>query len=224
MRKLTKKELDYMWDELLKYSNMIKNKILNEVSKNILEDYKEKYYNKPATSNSSSHHFYKGGLLHHTYTVVKNAYTIYKLYDSKEIDLDLIIFGALFHDIGKSLDYINFEDIDKPNYNVKYEYSNLLSHSYEGTYIVQSYLDKYNMDNVFKYQILHMIACHMKDSFPGGSINTPQMLETIIINFADHIDSAISPMIDALENTKKGEYAKRLSYDGGKIMKSVNLQ
>ena len=226
MRKLTEDELDYMWNELIRYANMIKNDVLNEVANQILKDYKEKYYNKPATSNNSSHHFYKAGLLHHTYTVVKNSYTIYKLYDSEDIDLDLIIFGALFHDLGKTLDYLDFEDIDEDSidmYNLKYDYSNLLSHSYEGTYIVQSYLDKYNINKVFKYQVLHMIACHMKDSFPGGSINTPQMLETFILNFADHMDSAIAPMLEELKNTKNGEYAKRLSYNGSKIMKSINI-
>jgi len=96
-------DLNKIFNQCLEYSEKIKNPILKEVVQKIYQDYKEKLMNKPATP--GSHHFFKGGLLYHTYCVTQNAFAICKLYTNLEVDVDLIIFGSLLHDIGKTEKY-----------------------------------------------------------------------------------------------------------------------
>ena len=64
------KNLEEYYNECIKICDKIKNPILRECCKEIYADYKEKLINKPATD---THHYYKGGLLYHIYSVTKGA-------------------------------------------------------------------------------------------------------------------------------------------------------
>lgn len=185
--------LEKYYNECLEMINMIKNPTLKDCCKKIYNDYKDKLINKPATP--GSHHFYKGGLLYHIYSVTKNAIAICNLYPNLDVDKDLIIFGSLVHDIGKCKDFnpINGNSMD------------LLGHSYEGTHIVENYLKKYNIDEQFKNQVIHMIGSHMNEYSEWGALVLPKMLEVIIINYADSMDAYFEPAHEIIKNAKKGE-------------------
>lgn len=149
---------------------------------------KEKLIKKPATT--GSHHFFKGGLLYHIYYVTRNAIAICNLYPDLEVDMDLVIFGGLLHDIGKTNEFNDFIE-NGDNTKNKGNSAALLGHSYEGTYIVENYLSKYNIDEQFKNQVIHIIGSHMNEYSEWGALVMPKMLEVIIINFADNIDAHI---------------------------------
>ena len=74
---MNKEKLEKCYNECIEYINKIKNPILRECCQRIYEDYKEKLMNKPATG--GSHHYFKGGLLYHIYSVTKNAIAICNL-------------------------------------------------------------------------------------------------------------------------------------------------
>lgn len=194
-----------IYNECLEMSCIIKNPILRECCKEIYNDYKDKLINKPATP--GSHHFYKGGLLYHIYSVTKNSIAICNLYPNLDVDKDLIIFGALVHDIGKCNDFNNFDDNEKYN-PINGNSMDLLGHSYEGTHIVQNYLKKYNIDEQFINQIIHMIGSHMNEYSEWGALVLPKMLEVIIINYADSMDAYLEPAHGIINNVKKGEKYK----------------
>lgn len=198
-------ELENCYNECMEYSSKINNPILRECCQSIYTDYKEKLINKPATS--GSHHYFKGGLLYHIYSVTKNAIAICNLYPKLEVDMDLVIFGALLHDIGKINDFNDFCEGD--NYNS--EKGNgfvLLGHSYEGTHMVENYLDKYQIDEQFKNQALHMIGSHMNEYSEWGALVLPKMLEVLIINFADDMDAHFEPAHTPIKNAKQGDKYK----------------
>lgn len=201
---MTQEELENIYTECFNYANKIKNSDLRNCCLEIYEDYKEKLINKPATS-GGCHHFYKGGLLFHLYCVTRNAISIYEMYDYIELDLDLIIFGALLHDIGKANEYNNFDIINKTGNVYMSNSSKLLGHSYEGTEIVSRYLDKYKIDKEFKLQALHMIGSHMKEFSEWGTLITPKMLEVIVINYADTMDAEIENNRLGINKALKGE-------------------
>ena len=197
-------ELEKIYKECIEYANKIKNPMLREVANRIYNDYKEPIMNKPATP--GSHHFYKGGLLYHLYSVTKNAIKICELYPNLSIDTDLIIFGALVHDIGKTKDFKDYSDAnnDAKNGNSM----DLLGHSYEGAHIVENYLEQYEIDDQFKNQIIHMIGSHMNEYSEWGALVLPKMLEVIIINYADSIDAYLEPAHSILNNAEKGKKYK----------------
>lgn len=201
---MNNEELEKYYNECISFSNKIKNSILKECVQKIYRDYKEKLINKPATS--GSHHYYKGGLLYHIYSVTRNAIAICNLYPNLEVDMDLIIFGALTHDIGKVNDY---NDFIEENYELKKGNSTaLLGHSYEGTHIVENYLKEYDIDEQFKNQVLHMIGSHMKEYSEWGALVLPKMLEVIIINYADSMDACLEPAHDVIKEARQGELYK----------------
>ena len=198
-------ELKEVYHKCIEYSNKIKNPILREVVQTIYEDYKEELMNKPATP--GSHHYFRGGLLCHIYSVTRNAIAICNLYPNLEVDMDLVIFGALTHDIGKTNDFNDFIESEKYNPNSSNSFA-LLGHSYEGAHIVENYLAKYQIDNQFKNQVIHMIGSHMNEYSEWGALVLPKMLEVIIINFADNIDAHIEPAHKEICNAKAGELYK----------------
>lgn len=198
-------ELEKYYNECISFSNRIKNPILKECVQKIYNDYKEKLINKPATP--GSHHYYKGGLLYHIYSVTRNAITICKLYPNLNVDIDLIIFGALTHDIGKTNDFNDF--LESNEYEPKCGNSMaLLGHSYEGTHIVEIYLKEYDIDEQFKNQVLHMIGSHMNEYSEWGALVLPKMLEVIIISYADGIDAYLEPAHNIIKEAKSGELYK----------------
>lgn len=198
-------ELEKIFNECIEYGNRIKNPILREVVNKIYTDYKVKLINKPATPDS--HHYFRGGLLYHIYSVTKNAIAITNLYSNLAVDIDLIIFGSLLHDIGKTNDFKDWSD--DANYDATNGNSSaLLGHSYEGTHIVENYLKDYEIDEQFKNQVIHMIGSHMNEYSEWGALVLPKMLEVIIINFADNMDAHLEPAHEPIKNAKPGELYK----------------
>ena len=201
---MNEKDLLDCYNKCIEYTDMIKNPILKDVAKKVYIDYKESLLNKPAAP--GSHHCFKGGLLYHIYCVTRNAITIANLYPNLEVDMDLIIFGALVHDIGKVNDFTDYiENNDCPfNGNSMA----LLGHSYEGAHMIENYLRNYDIDEQFKNQVIHMIGSHMNEYSEWGALVLPKMLEVIIINFADNIDAHMEPAHTPIENANPGEIYK----------------
>lgn len=196
------KELEECYRNCMEYSNRIKNSMLRECCQEIYKDYKEELMNKPATP--GRHHYFKGGLLYHIYCVTRTAYQIAKTYERLKVDMDLIIFGALLHDIGKTKNYNDFCETE--NYKIKKgNGSELLGHSYQGTHIVDNYLSKYEIEEDFKNQALHMIGNHMKEFMEEGAFVETKMLEAIIISFADSLDNYLEPASKRIDKIEKGE-------------------
>lgn len=199
---MSNEEIQECYKNCIEYSKKIKNPILRECCQEIYNDYKEKLLNKPATP--GRHHYFKGGLLYHIYSVTRNSYNIAKMYPNLNIDIDLVLFGALLHDIGKTNEYNDF--LEEENYIArKGNEAELLGHSYEGVHIVDNYLSKYDIEVEFKNQVLHMIGNHMKEFREEGIFIETKMLEVIIISFADNIDNYLEPASRVIDNAKKGE-------------------
>lgn len=194
--------LEEIFKKCIEYSNKIRNINLRDCCQKILIDYKKKLIRKPATT--GSHHYFEGGLLYHIYCVTKNAITIMELYPKLNVDSDLVIFGALLHDIGKTKNYTDWNNKSEYEHNG----SQLLGHSYEGTHIVENYLSEYKLDEEFKNQVLHMIGSHMNEFSDWGTLVLPKMLEVIIINFADKIDATLEPAHNVISKAKTGEKYK----------------
>lgn len=220
IEQLTNEEIEKIYEKCLEYANRIKNPDLKECCLEIYKDYKSKLIAKPATGDPC-HHFFRGGLIYHSYCVTRNAIMIAELYDYIKLDMDLIIFGSLLHDIGKTNDYKDFDSIEKGETGILSSGSYMVGHSYEGTHIVESYLEKYNLEDKFKYQVLHMIGSHMKEFSEWGVLTSPKMLEVIVINYGDSIDARLDKTRNGINNSEKGELYYNENQTA-KFYKSIN--
>lgn len=125
------------------------------------------------------HHDYKYGLFEHTIQVLKLSIMISKIIGA-DVDHDLLIAGAVLHDIGKINCYEQFENhIDITDTFLNQD------HIINGIKIVSQEIQSEKLDD-----ILHIIASHhyLKE---WGSPVEPNSIEAWIIHFADNISAKI---------------------------------
>lgn len=163
------------------FINGIKSEQIRLFVNNILEKKSERFYIWPAATNV--HHNYRSGLLQHTVNVVKNAYNI--AYNYNDIDLDLVLAGAILHDIGKIYEYDEQGNISGEG--------KLFDHINIGTRILfEEYY--HGQDNVYSfserdiYNLSHIILSH-HGKLEWGSPRTPATQEAMIVHYADYIDT-----------------------------------
>ena len=148
------------------------------------EDFKNKFLTSPAAK--VHHHNYKGGLLIHTNEVIKICKTIANIYD--DIDYDLLITGAILHDIGKIKTY----DYETEDINRTYE-GILLEHIFIGSNMLQEKLNNISMDKKDKIRLVHMILSHHgKTELGWGSCVDPMIPEAVALHQADDMSAKIT--------------------------------
>lgn len=205
-KNLTENEKEERFEGLIKYAEKIENDILKKVCIQILNDYKEELFCRGAGHDgiemnkyNRTHQCFDGGLLDHLYNVTRNAYNIGINY-KEDIDIDLVLFGAILHDIGKTKIFDKWNESSEVKSNLNYKYL-LVDHVYIGEKIVEEYLDRENISEKFKYQTLHIIATHM------DTLNK-HMAEAYIVSYADSIDADVENIISYPRNDVNPLYNK----------------
>ncbi|MBD9105391.1 HD domain-containing protein [bacterium] len=195
---LTEEQKEEKFNGLINYAKKINNNSLRNACINILNDYKQELFHRGAGHDgiemnkyNRTHQCFDGGLLDHLYNVTKNAYDIGLNYKEK-VDIDLILFGAILHDIGKVKIFDKWNENGEIKSNLNYSYL-LVDHVYIGEKIVEEYLDKEDISEKFKYQALHIIATHMDTM-------DKHMAEAYIVSYADSIDADIENIISYPRN------------------------
>lgn len=197
-KNLTLNQKEDRFIELINYAKKINNKILRNVCISILNDYKKDLFCRGAGNDGvemnscvKTHQCFDGGLLDHICNVTKISYSIGINY-KEQVDMDLILFGAILHDIGKIKIFDKFDENNKVKSNLNYSYL-LVDHLYIGQRIVEEYLNKEGISEKFKYQALHIIATHMDTM-------EKHMAEAYIVSYADSIDADIENIISYPRN------------------------
>ncbi len=147
------------------------------------------------------HHAYVGGLLHHTVSVTELAIAMGKTIGG--VDQDLIITGALLHDIGK------LQEIS-PELGFPYTTEGrFLGHIAIGAMKIQAMgsriieLDKNKLE-----QLLHIILSHHGDMEKGSPVNC-KTKESFIVHYADELDANLN-QFHKWESKSQWEYNKML--------------
>jgi len=167
-------------------------------------NFKNKFIQAPAAKHW--HQNYLGGLLEHTLQVVDICEKVLKNYEN--VQRDILISGALLHDVGKVVELSTDGFID---YSVK---GRLLGHTVIGYQFVASKIDQINdLPEHIGTQILHLILSHHGIKEQGAPV-VPMTLEAIILHAADYLDSQASAFMRIIQNEKE---------PGKKWSKYVNL-
>lgn len=142
------------------------------------------------------HHAYLGGLLEHTLAVVRVCETMALLYP--KADRDLLITGALFHDIGK---------IDEYGYDQGYidftDEGRLWGHISIGGQRIRMIIEEMEKEEEgfpleLKKQVVHLILSH-QGKLEFGSPVLPMTLEAMILFYADEMDSKANALLHIIE-------------------------
>jgi 3'-5' exoribonuclease len=138
------------------------------------------------------HHAYLGGLIEHTLSMALLADKVAGHYNG--VDRDLLIVGAVLHDIGK---------IRELTYDVNIDYTDegrLLSHIAIGLEIVHAKIQSIpGFPSEQTALIKHMIVSH-HGAREFGSPEPPKTIEAVLLNYIDEIDSRVNGIREFMAN------------------------
>ncbi|SHI73243.1 metal dependent phosphohydrolase [Malonomonas rubra DSM 5091] len=154
------------------------------------------------------HHVYLGGLLEHSLAVSALASDMAKRYP--QVNRDLLIAGALLHDVGK---------VEELSYQRSFDYTDegkLLGHIIIGVQMVE---DRVRRIDGFppKLAVLlkHLLLSH-HGQYEFGSPKRPKFIEAVVLSFIDDLDSKINGIqahIDKEPNRESNWTAYHRLYD-----------
>ena len=145
------------------------------------------------------HHNYVGGNLEHTVGVIRLCTNICEMYQG--INKDLVITGAILHDVGKLKEYKTTAAIDKT------EEGNFIGHIVIGDRWIREKIDEIkksgkDFDRNLENHICHLILSH-HGKYEFGSPRMPKTVEACVLHQADMMDSQVKNYIQGVEETKK---------------------
>ena len=145
-------------------------------------DFLDDYCTAPAAK--SMHHVYLGGLLEHSLAVADLADDVCCRYN--DINKDLLIVGALLHDVGK---------VRELQYRRSFEYTDmgkLLGHIMLGVQMVDEQL--VSVDNFPESDAIHLkhLLLSHHGQYEFGSPKRPKTLEAVVLSYVDDLDSKIN--------------------------------
>ena len=152
---------------------------------------------KKAPAAKKMHHAYIGGLLEHTLSMAVLADKIAGHYNG--IDRDLLVSGALLHDIGKTREF---------SYEMGIDYSDegrLVNHIVIGLQMIE---EKIRTIASFPEEpamlLKHMVISH-HGSRELGSPEPPKTMEAVMLNCIDEMDSRVQAVREFMGKEDPGE-------------------
>jgi 3'-5' exoribonuclease len=210
MRRMDDSEIDFgdyfpssrrdqgeMWQELRGIVGGIGNVHLKGLLEAVLDDEEiaRRYRRAPAAK--SIHHAFLGGLIEHVLSLCGLARLAAQHYPF--VDGDLLVTGAILHDIGK---------IYELNYERGFSYSNdgqLLGHIHIGLRIVGEKLRGLpSFPAGLRSLVEHMILSH-HGKLEFGSPKVPQFPEAMLLHYLDDMDSKVECMRALIESDRQVE-------------------
>ena len=189
------KDIPNMLSDLKKLANQIQNRHLRTLIDSFMADHHFVTQFKKAPAAKHFHHSYLGGLLEHTLSVSQMAVRVSEHYP--ELDCDLLLSGAILHDIGK---------IEELTFEPTIEYSNkgrLLGHIVLGVVMVEEKLKALkDFPSELALRLKHLILSHHGE-FDFGSPKRPKFLEAFALHLIDDMDAKIHGLSRLLKDDRQ---------------------
>lgn len=193
----TAQDVDQMFDRLLKVTDTIESDHIRALLNAFWEDDRFVRLFKRAPAAKKMHHAYIGGLLEHCLSMAVLSDRIARHYSG--VDRDLLLAGAVLHDIGKVREF---------EYRVRIDYSDegrLLGHIAIGLEMVEEKLSGIESFPRARADLLkHMIISH-HGALEFGSPEPPKTIEAVLLNYIDEIDSKVSGIREYMAAQDPGE-------------------
>lgn len=145
------------------------------------------------------HHAYRSGLLEHVLSISKLMHAIHAHYSAEgvRLDLPLLVFGAIYHDIGKLWEL----EGDGP-----YSYTDrgrLIGHMSIAVELIEKKSSMIEgMTESLKDKLKHIVLSH-HGKLEYGSPKEPMFLEAMIVAMVDDFDSKVAAISQFIENERQ---------------------
>jgi len=188
--------VDQMWAELEALVVRIGNPFVRALVERIVRGNEAKLRIWPAAQ--TVHHAYRGGMLEH---ILQIARTAMMLADAYRADADIVLAGAVLHDIGKleELNYDNATAYSREGY--------MLGHIPLGMVMVRDAARAIpDFPQALLTQIEHIVLSH-HGSLEYGSPVEPMTVEAFILAMADDLDAKLHQLRSAVaDDIGDGEF------------------
>ena len=194
---MTRRNIESMFERLLRITSSVETAYLKKLIQAFWNDKEFVRKFKTAPAAKKMHHAYIGGLLEHTLSMVSLADKVAGHYSG--INRDLLIAGAMLHDIGKTEEF---------EYQFRIDYSDqgrLLNHIVIGIEMIDEKLSEikdFPQDQMVLLK--HMIVSH-HGTREFGSPEPPKTIEAVILNYIDEIDSKVNGIRDFMASEDPNE-------------------
>lgn len=193
---VSKKNIDEMYEELLRIIGSIENTYLKQLLESFFvkdEAFAQRF--KKASAAKTVHHGFIGGLLEHTLGVTKlcdyycTAYPILKR--------DLLLTAAICHDIGKVREISAFPVNDYT------DEGQFLGHIVMGSEMIgEKVREIEGFPPMLAMELKHCILAHHGE-YEFGSPKKPAIIEAVALTYADNTDAKMETFTEILESTKE---------------------
>jgi 3'-5' exoribonuclease len=201
---------EQMWQELYNIASTFNDADLRSIVTTMLSEYKSELLFWPAAF--KLHHAIRSGLLMHTLSIVRLCERAAEIYPF--IDKDLLIAGAILHDIAKTSEYEMSQTGLATGYTVK---GNLIGHLAVGAMMIENTAKKLGIESEVVMLLQHMVLSHHGEPDFGAAVR-PMFIEAELLSELDMLDARIYEMREATADTETGEFSGRMwSMDNRKL-------
>ena len=209
----TECNVDEVFDQMVQLAENPKPSELSHFVLEILERVCDPFKSAPAAR--MIHHAYRGGLIEHTWSVVRKVLAI--LETEPGFNSSIAIAGAMLHDIGK------LQEISSGTRSRTLE-GRLIGHVILGVTFVRSVALELGLENEpWLVELEHMLLSHHGE--PGfGSPVRPFTREAILVHFVDNLDSRLKIMEEALESVDSDGFSQYNKWLEGRAYAGASLK
>ena len=193
------KNIDDMYALLLKYVEKIDSPKMKELVESFFVKDEEfiKAFKKHSAA-KSIHHGFVGGLLEHTLAVTRLCYCYCSMYP--QLNKDLLLTAAMFHDIGKLKEISDFPQNDYT------DEGQLLGHIVMGCEMVGERIKTIpGFPEKTALELKHCILAHHGE-LEYGSPKKPALMEATALYFADNTDAKMQTFIEQVAGATSNDW------------------
>lgn len=191
-----------MFDELVSIAEGFSDKELKAIVTEILKDSRLAMLYWPAAF--KLHHAVRGGLLLHTLSIVRLAEGVCKIYPF--VDRELLISGAILHDIAKLSEFEVADSGIATGYSVE---GNLIGHLAMGAMVIEKYAEKLGISRKTAMLLEHMVLSHHGEPDFGAAVR-PMFIEAELLSELDLMDSRVYEMREAVLAANAEDFSGRI--------------
>lgn len=192
---------EVLWQKLINKVDAFTDSDLKLIVGTLMNKYKDKFVYYPAALRM--HHAVRGGLIYHTASIVKMAECASSVYEN--IDRELLISGALLHDIAKTWEL----DVNEAGAPKGYTTAgDLIGHLVKGAMEIEKIAEETGADKEKAVLLEHMVLSHHGVPEFGAAVR-PMFLEAEVLSALDNLDATIFEFNHALSKVQPGSFTER---------------
>lgn len=196
-------------------ADSITDRYLQGLARELLDDpeLSKVYFAVPAAK--MMHHATLRGLAEHSLSMMELADLVAQHYLKQHpgsISRDLLVMGAMLHDVGKTVEYAYEHGIDITTR------GRLVGHMVLGVTILDRLLEKQpGFPSELADQLRHLIVSHHGELEKGSPV-VPITLEALLLHHVDYMDSQFAAAVQLVESSTSGAWTDYSSKFGRRFM------